>query len=152
MKFFALGATRFYQRFLSPYKGFCCAYASITGHRSCSTLGYRAIRRFGVCHGICLLYKRLHNCGLAYRRHQLQVRQPASRALGHQGGFLDCGGCDVPAGCDMPSGCDMPGSCDFPCDVPSGCHLPHRPEICGDILSCGGGGDCDWRRRKKDKQ
>jgi len=44
----ALLAITLYQRHLSPYKGFRCAYALHTGRASCSRLGYRAIRRHGL--------------------------------------------------------------------------------------------------------
>ena len=126
MKSLALGAIRFYQRFLSPRKGFCCAYAAASGRGSCSALGYRAIRRYGVWRGIAVLDKRLDKCGVAYRRHH-GVRS-------RQAGFLDCA-CDVPAGCDL-SGCDMPHSCS-------------KLMSCGDLLNfC----DCDWRRQKKQRR
>ena len=48
----ALCAITFYQRCLSPAKGFSCAYRFHTGCQSCSVLGYRAIRRFGVWRGL----------------------------------------------------------------------------------------------------
>lgn len=91
MKSIALSAIRFYQRSLSPHKGFCCAYASYSGRASCSELGFRAIRRHGVWSGLSVLNQRLEKCGIAHRR-----RTP--RALGRQHGFLDCGGCDVGCG------------------------------------------------------
>lgn len=135
MKILALLAIRFYQRMLSPYKGFCCAYAAYTGHASCSALGYRAIRRYGVVDGIAVLDARLAKCGVAYRRYSPQV----PRALGRQGGFLDCscdaGGCDA-GSCGMPNwnaaGCDtnqggVKDNCDFnPCDCV----------------------DCDWDKKR----
>ncbi|MES2318123.1 MAG: membrane protein insertion efficiency factor YidD [Pseudomonadota bacterium] len=87
MKSIALSAIRFYQRTISPHKGFCCAYAAYSGRSSCSALGYRAIRRLGVWKGLGALDRRLEKCGVAARRGQ-------AGALGRQGGFLDCG-CDV---------------------------------------------------------
>lgn len=130
MKFIALFAIRFYQRAISPYKGFRCAYAACSGRASCSALGYRAIRRFGVWHGLAVLDRRLEKCGVAARRN----RPPTRAALGQQAGFVDCS-CDV-GSCDLPS-CDLPS-----CDLPSGVG-----DACGgasDCLSC----DCDWRRRR----
>jgi putative component of membrane protein insertase Oxa1/YidC/SpoIIIJ protein YidD len=132
MKSLALGAIRFYQRFVSPRKGFCSAYASASGHGSCSALGYRAIRRYGVWCGIAVLDKRLEKCGVAYRRYRPQA---AHGALARQAGFLDCA-------CDVPAGCDLPGN------GLSGCDMPHIPHFCSDLLSCGSC-DCDWRRRKQ---
>jgi putative component of membrane protein insertase Oxa1/YidC/SpoIIIJ protein YidD len=130
MKSLALGAIRFYQRFLSPRKGFCCAYAAIKSHGSCSALGYRAIRRYGVWRGIAVLDKRLEKCGVAYRRQQRHgVRS-------RQAGFLDCA-CNAPAVCDLPCG-DLPG-----CDMPHSCS---KLMSCGDLMNCSA---CDWRRRKQ---
>lgn len=135
MKALALLAIRGYQRYLSPRKGFCCAYAAFTGHASCSALGYRAIRRFGVIDGIALLDRRLYKCGVAYRRH----RPAAPRALGRQGGFLDCA-CDAPGDCSSPCNCGLPDACAWPqekscpCDLSSDCSC--------DL------GDCDRKRRK----
>jgi putative component of membrane protein insertase Oxa1/YidC/SpoIIIJ protein YidD len=104
MKSIALSAIRFYQRVLSPRKGYCCAYASYTGHASCSALGYRAIRRFGLWHGLSVLNGRLEKCGVAYRRYR-----PST--LARQAGFLDCdcdvGGCDIAGDvCSNASDCD----------------------------------------------
>ena len=95
MKALALAAIRFYQRVISPRKGFCCAYRSCTGRASCSTLGYRAIRRHGVIDGIAVLRLRLQACGDVYREH---VRKPPS-PLQAQAGFCDC---DLP--CDFDGG------------------------------------------------
>lgn len=149
-KALALAAIRFYQKSISPRKGFCCAYAAHTGRGSCSALGYRAISRYGVWRGLAVLDARLEKCGQAHRR-----RLPRG-ALGRQAGFLDCGGCDAP-NCDLPGSCDAPG-CDLPggCDVPS-CDLPGNWRGCGrngvSVLdTCGSCGDCDWRSRRKKKE
>lgn len=108
MKALALAAIRFYQRHISPRKGFCCAFAAYTGERSCSALGYRAIRRFGVIDGMLVLDRRLARCGTAYR-----LARPAPlRALRRQAGDIDCGGCDG-VGCDITDACDLGDCCDW---------------------------------------
>jgi putative component of membrane protein insertase Oxa1/YidC/SpoIIIJ protein YidD len=104
----ALGAIRLYKRVISPNKGFCCAYCAFTGRASCSALGYRALRRFGVWTGLGILRARLHRCGIAYRRYRPRAAQ---RVLRRQAGFCDC---DLP--CDLP--CDLEWS-DL---VPDNCH------------------------------
>lgn len=137
MRQLALLFIEIYQRYLSPYKGFCCAYRAHTGCQSCSTLGYRAIRRYGVVDGLGVLRQRLHKCGVAYDRHH--VPRP-HRALRSQRG--DCSpGCDVPCdGCDMPDiDCPRVGIPKGLCDAAS----------CCDCGSC----DCgDWRRDRKQKK
>ncbi len=117
MKALALLLIKAYQRFVSPHKGFCCAYRVHTGHGSCSALGYRTIRRFGVVAGIRLLRQRFLLCAVAHRRYGVQGRVQQHRL---QGGF-----CDIPcdASCD-PSVLDCSGAADLPncCDcVPGDC-------------------------------
>lgn len=97
MKHLLLAAIRIYQRFLSPHKGFRCAYRAHTGRASCSTLGYRAVRRHGVFGGLGLLRERTDRCGVAHRR--LTVR-PAALQRG------DCD-CDLPCDCGLADACDL---------------------------------------------
>lgn len=114
----ALGAIRLYQRFVSPHKGFACAYRAHTGRCGCSQLGYRAIRRYGLGKGWLVLRQRTWLCGVAHRRHA-----PApSRPLARERGDCDCGlPCDLdlfPSSgkwnvCDGFSCCDVAG-CDWP--------------------------------------
>lgn len=129
MKVLALAAIRFYQRNISPRKGFCCAYARYTGGASCSALGYRAIRRFGVLEGLGVLDRRLERCGTAHRIALHSAQLPLQR----QQGFLDCGGCDVGAcdgiGWDNPFSGSLGRSCWSPLDACSGC-------------------SCDWPNRR----
>jgi putative component of membrane protein insertase Oxa1/YidC/SpoIIIJ protein YidD len=130
MKTLALQAIRLYQRFVSPHKGFGCAYRALTGRAGCSGLGYRAIRRYGVWRGAAVARARLKKCGLAYRRHVV-IRTLSMR----QAGF-----CDVPS-CDLPS-------CDFASvggDVLSGA---------GDACGACGFGDCGNLRfsRNRDRE
>lgn len=110
MRFLMLGLIRAYQRYISPYKGFCCAYHVHIGWASCSTLGYRAIRRYGGLIGLAILRKRLNRCGVVQRRYAPAHRHP----FPYQRGDCDIG-CDLP--CDSPldwlDACDC-GSCDWP--------------------------------------
>lgn len=100
----ALFAITVYQRYLSPYKGFCCAYRSYTGGASCSMLGFRVIRRYGVWDGLRLLRDRLALCGVAYRR-WVRARLPARKQKGFVEGFCDptiaCAVCDPSAACHL---------------------------------------------------
>jgi putative component of membrane protein insertase Oxa1/YidC/SpoIIIJ protein YidD len=119
----AIGA---YQRYVSPYKGFCCAYRQHTGRSSCSTLGYRAVRRYGAFAGLGVIRKRTQLCGIAHRRHHEDPRTNL---------HPERGVCDV--GCDVP--------CDFSCDAPGPSTLGR---IC-DFTSCCDCGSCDWPKRRK---
>lgn len=142
MREFVLLAIRGYQRFLSPHKGFCCAYRAHTGRCSCSALGYRAVRRYGTLNGLAVLRRRMYLCGVAHRRYtplpppgQFGAGRPPRAQRG------DCA-CDLP--CDFGgSGAGSGGGCDlsdlFRLDSRGGCQ------------------GCDWpssddHHKKKDRR
>ena len=130
----ALKSIALYKRYISPYKGFSCAYRVHTDCASCSSLGYRAIRRFGFTQGLGILDKRLRRCAIAHSRYSTKPPMPSYRRT--QAGFCDVGGCDV-GGCDVPS-------CDFPSKDcgPSRCNV----SFCDLLNICNGG--CDRPRKK----
>ena len=121
MRSVMLALIRLYQRYISPYKGFCCAYRCHTGRQSCSALGFRAIRRYGVLSGVAVLRRRLDLCGVAHRRYS----PPFNRAFQTQRGMCDVG-CDVPCDCSDVDACSL---LDFVncCDC-SGCDWPGRKQ------------------------
>ena len=124
----ALAAIRFYQRRISPHKGFSCALRVATGGASCSAYGYAVIERFGLLRGLGLLQRRLELCGHVHRR--ACASAPPHPRLKHQRGF-----CDVP--CDGP--------CDLPCHGHDGCL---SIDTMLDMASCG----CDlseWRPSRR---
>lgn len=127
MKALALAAIKFYQRYISQYKGFCCAYAAYTSDASCSTLGYRAIRRYGVWDGLSVLNRRLVRCGTASRIATVARQMPM--LMRRQSGYIDCGGCDA-GGCDIPLGGSSWSCHDFL-----------------KILDCCSGCSCEWPTR-----
>lgn len=135
MKTIALLAIKAYQRYVSPHKGFCCAYRAHTGYSSCSALGYRAIRRYGVLQGITVLQQRFQRCSAAHQQSLALKKNPSHQhRLSHssQQGFCD-------ASCDCPS-------VDMPCDMPSS---DSAQSFC-DVLDCC---DCgDWSRPRKNAE
>jgi putative component of membrane protein insertase Oxa1/YidC/SpoIIIJ protein YidD len=54
-----------YRRYISPHKGYRCAYHAATGRRSCSRFAQQAIRKCGVWNGARLLRRRFERCALA---------------------------------------------------------------------------------------
>jgi putative component of membrane protein insertase Oxa1/YidC/SpoIIIJ protein YidD len=116
LKDFALLLIRGYQRYMSPHKGFSCAYRHYTGGKSCSAFGYRAVRRYGVVKGGGVLRERLIQCGQVFHEHRKTgdqatdfTRPFAGGAKHAQMGFIDgCSGCDgIGAACDATScACD----------------------------------------------
>lgn len=61
----ALLAISGYQQFISPHKGWHCAYAAMHGGASCSAYGKEAIARHGVIAGASLLWERFDQCHAA---------------------------------------------------------------------------------------
>ena len=109
-------AIRAYQRFVSPYKGFSCAYRVHTGRCSCSEFGRRAVQRRGVFTGLLLLDARLQRCGAVHRDRR--------RSLHLQRGVIDCDfGPDL-SGCDCSDVLSAADCCD--CDACDGCDWRRR--------------------------
>jgi putative component of membrane protein insertase Oxa1/YidC/SpoIIIJ protein YidD len=107
---------RIYQVYLSPYKGFRCAYHMRTGRRSCSTFGFAAIDRHGIIVGSLLLRRRFRKCARAADMTAVRTRSPA-----HQTGH-----CDLPVGdCDFWHGCHASDALD--CVSCNGCGGTEHP-------------------------
>jgi uncharacterized protein len=113
MRGLSVRAIAFYRRRLSPHKGFCCAYRTLTGRHSCSHFASRAIERVGLIKGVCLTLRRFRRCSAACAANR-ERHLPAMRLQrGHcdcdlgvadchgahcdRADFLDCLPCD---GCD----------------------------------------------------
>lgn len=94
----ALWAIRAYQRYVSPWKGFSCAYRVLTGGDSCSAYGYKVIARHGLRPGLALLQRRLDNCRARHRQYQAQQVKSRSARQRAQAGYCDLPGTDC-AGC-----------------------------------------------------
>jgi putative component of membrane protein insertase Oxa1/YidC/SpoIIIJ protein YidD len=113
-----------YQRYISPRKGFCCAYRVRYRRRdSCSQYARRAISKLGLLPGVQLLRRRFDKC-----RHASQVleyeprREKRKQARRDSNWYADCGShcdpgvpvdaCDCAGAVDPLSGCDV-GGCDL---------------------------------------
>ncbi|OKH19343.1 membrane protein insertion efficiency factor YidD [[Limnothrix rosea] IAM M-220] len=106
-----------YQKFLSPHKGFVCAYRKLYGDASCSEYFRRAIAHGGLADAIPLFQRRLFDCkqakqqllysSLSYQMMANNKRRRKQRGLD----FCDCGDLDFDGTPDCLEGCD----CDF-CD------------------------------------
>ncbi|NHQ85244.1 membrane protein insertion efficiency factor YidD [Iodobacter sp. HSC-16F04] len=120
---------RFYKKYISPYKGFCCAYHFHTGRASCSTLGFRAIRRHGAWAGIVILRQRMIRCGQIYHLHTPLQRRPAIAQRG------DCD-CDLPGDISFDDVCDCLNCC-------NGCDWPRRKQKSANTLQK----KSRWRRQ-----
>lgn len=115
-----LAAIRAYKRHVSPRKGHGCAYRLHSGRCSCSTLGLRAVSRYGAWRGLGVLRNRLAECRVAAEASRARPRGFAPRG---QAGFIDCD-------CDVPCDASLAGYC-----------LPAPDGACGDWGDCDA---CDW--------
>ena len=112
-----LAAIRGYKRHVSPHKGFACAYRVHEGCASCSSLGLRAISRYGAWRGLGVLRLRLAQCHLVAEEQRARRFMPPIA----QAGFCDC---DVPcdascvdgSACDACDACAWTGTDDWDCD------------------------------------
>jgi putative component of membrane protein insertase Oxa1/YidC/SpoIIIJ protein YidD len=64
----AIGGIGLYQRYISPYKGYACAYRVYYGGLSCSEYGRQVIADEGLVAGAVLLWQRFDECGEAATR------------------------------------------------------------------------------------
>ena len=110
----------FYKSKISPHKGYCCAYRTRTGRMSCSTFGYRAVKRHGVVVGMLVLKRRFKKCSAAYYESPRPAQSHSFKA-GYQAGYCDPPGldCDPGHGCHGPNIIDVGELCSScPCDLP----------------------------------
>ena len=79
-----------YQRFVSPHKGFCCAYRYLTDRHSCSEFGKQAVLKHGLIVGWILLRRRFARCKDAW----LQLESANHRRRKRRSRW--CDHCDLP--------------------------------------------------------
>lgn len=116
----AIGA---YRRYLSPYKGFCCAYRKVTGRRSCSAYALAIVERLGALALLQALPRQFARCKTAYARwltaaqaaadgsaRRRQARQTERRRWWE---YCDCN--PNPCDCLPCDGSSCEGA-DLPCD------------------------------------
>ncbi len=117
-------AIRGYQRFLSPYKGFCCAWRVHTGRASCSEYARRLVERRGVIALFTGLPRQFERCRRAFVALAVPMgsEDPGKRDRHRRDRcdlpldtFCDAGRClpDMSGACDGASGCDLPCDCSF---------------------------------------
>ncbi len=58
----AINMICYYQKHISPYKGFCCAQHALTGEPSCSEFTKRAIEQHGLLRSMPFIRQQFINC------------------------------------------------------------------------------------------
>jgi putative component of membrane protein insertase Oxa1/YidC/SpoIIIJ protein YidD len=77
LKFVMVMVIRVYQKYLSPSKGFSCAYAILNASDSCSEYFRKTVISHGTKKSIPLLQRRLRECKLAHT--ELKAKCECSR-------------------------------------------------------------------------
>ncbi|CAA6824387.1 MAG: Unknown protein [uncultured Sulfurovum sp.] len=107
----------FYQKYISPYKGFCCAYRVYTGEVSCSQYSKIVIQENGTVRAFPLIRERFRACQSSAKKLEEERKKKDKQ------GFTD--NCLTSCSCPTPSCSSGSGglSCDAcACDV-GGCSL-----------------------------
>ena len=65
-----------YQKFISPYKGFCCAHRVLHEGASCSEWAKHAVKKVGIYGAFPLIIRRIKACNAAYQ----EIKQLNSNA------------------------------------------------------------------------
>lgn len=62
----AIVVIEYYQKYISPHKGYCCAYSYYTGKPSCSEFTKQCIQKYGIIKTIPLFSKQIEKCKIVY--------------------------------------------------------------------------------------
>lgn len=116
-----------YQRYLSPHKGFCCAYRVAMGEPSCSEFAKLAIRKKGFFSALSDIRGRMGDCQSAAlmlsKQREDKVGQKRKKKADTSADCVKdaCGDCALQGACNLSSGVGKKGS---------------MLEGCGDACSC----------------
>lgn len=110
----AVTAIKCYKKFISPFKGFKCAYAVNHGI-SCSTVANNLIKEHGVIAARPLIKQQFTDCRSEFEK--IKNDKGSSSCSSNYNNNSLCDVCHVPMGCSGPnklSNCDFDiGSCDL---------------------------------------
>lgn len=105
----------FYQRWISPIKGFTCAHHVLHGEATCSNAVKSLILEHGLLPALPLIRNRFDECRTAFDRLQTGLSSPQSADLpcdlSCDPGFADCGGSSTASNSGWCFGyCGFPGN------------------------------------------
>ncbi|AUI69000.1 membrane protein insertion efficiency factor YidD [Beggiatoa leptomitoformis] len=102
---------RGYQKYISPYKGFRCAYAVKHQSLSCSEYARLELLQTGVIHSLSSIRQRLHDCKMA------AITLEADKKAQRKTDYLNCcaDGLSIPdvscSSCEMGDTCSVGDAC-----------------------------------------
>jgi len=65
----------FYQKYISPHKGYCCAYRAYSGKNSCSEFAKVTIQENGFIKAILSIKKQFLKCKIAFKEIEKEKKQ-----------------------------------------------------------------------------
>ena len=95
LRYVGAGLIRVYQRYLSPRKGYRCAYGVLHGSGTCSSVGLEIMRSHGALAFLRLMPLQSDACRTAVATMQLQSEQDKRRKKKDEDG-MDCSAFDAP--------------------------------------------------------
>ena len=130
---------RFYQRHLSPRKGYCCAHRKLHGGASCSQFGLRVLESQSLLLFLPMMRRRFDRCADAAAVLQTRHEEKEEERKRQSQGTPSCG---EPANCHSagPDPC-VGFDCFFPTSNMPACDSLEGLQSC-DVGGCDGG--CDF--------
>ena len=110
-----------YQKYISPHKGYCCAYSSFYKKDSCSKSIKKIIINKGIVRGWSDIKGQFEACSLAYEKIQNENKKDKNKKKKDKDSWCDFSPCEaincIPTKfCKGKSDCGTDGGCDLPCD------------------------------------
>ncbi len=149
MKLLSSWSIRFYQKFISPHKGYCCAYGVLHRGDSCSEVIRKRILEDGLFRTVPKIKEQFKKCRSALEELEEWKERKKKNESSQADDYSDigdddnsctinnrcgtrrnqgkiCDGCGVFDVCDFTDGCDLFDVCDFTngCDLFDGCDIP----------------------------
>jgi len=100
----ALAVIGGYRRYVSPHKGFCCAYRVHSGKRSCSAYAQAIVKRLGAFALRTAMPRQFERCKVAFAALQ-KKKEEEKRKDRKWWENCDCNPCDAVDCVDLPCDC-----------------------------------------------
>jgi len=79
-----------YQRYLSPHKGYCCAYSHFTGKKSCSEFTKLCIQKYGLFKTLPLFKAHIDKCKIIYIAEEHKAKEKKIDMCNELAGICAC--------------------------------------------------------------
>jgi len=105
----SIAAINFYQHYISPHKGYCCAYRVYTGENSCSQYAKTVINEHGLLNAFPLIKEQFERCAFAAqnleKEREEKKKKSDTEVLGDYACDLGCHTLDCLSIVPIPKSC-----------------------------------------------